>query len=181
MAVSVTQNNYRGDKAAGRSAMAIQMDENLRQVVAGVSLRPVVGDGKRLNCTVVKSGKWYYSGSLYAVIEFSPCVGGKGFLRLDLTKLKTFERLNQAIDRAFANRFFLVEYCSDPVKTSNAVETWTDWGNGWRWEEGKHPSQAEGFRVEANSSYVRLMKAHNNNMPTDVCYFSKRLEDLPYV
>jgi hypothetical protein len=157
------------------------MDENLRQIVEGLTLEFIVGDGKKLNCSVAKTGLWSYSGSRYVVLEFKPCAGVKGFLRLDTGKLGTFDRLNQAVAGAFENRFALVEYCKSPQSFSNAVKTWTDWGNGWQWEEGRHDSQAKGFRCEAGTKSIRIQKAHNNHMPTDVAYFSKDLKSLPYV
>ena len=155
--------------------------EDLNQIAEGQSLTFAVGDGKFFKCEVVKTGEWYYSGSRYIVLEFKPCAGAKGYLRLDLRRLETYYELSKAVDRAFENRLTLMEYCNSPGLFSDSVDTWTDWGNGWEWQEGAHSSQPNSFRCVANPKYLQLLSKVPNRQPYEICYFAKSASDLPYI
>lgn len=155
--------------------------KDLTQIVEGMSLGFTVGDGKTLSCAVVKTGRWHYSGSNYAVLEFKPCAGVKGCLRIDLGSPNAPNDICKAVDKAFANRFALVEYCKNPSLFSDSVKTWTDWGNGWEWREGMHSLQPDGSRCESNSQHIRIMGKVPNRQPYELAYFSKSVNTLPFI
>ena len=156
---------------------------SLDQFVEGNSIGFSVGSpAKVVECLVVKTGRWHYSGQNYAVLEFKPCAGVKGFLRVNL---ESIEQVQKAVADSFLNRFSLGEFCKNPSKFAGGVETWTDWGNGWQWEEGQHSSQPRGFRCEVSMGWQRWMRIQkkwdNYRMPGDVAYFAAKLEWLPFV
>lgn len=155
--------------------------EDLEQIAEGQSLTFTVGDGKTLKCEVVKTGKWFYSGSRYIVLEFKPCAGAKGYLRLDLKRLETYYELSKAVAGAFANRLALIEYAKNPGLFSDSVKTWMDWGNGWEWQEGSHSSQPNGFRCVANAKYLQITEKVPNRQPHEICYFAKSVDNLPFI
>lgn len=145
----------------------------------GEELTFTVGDGnkKQIKCTVVSKGRWYYSGHDYIVLSFSPCMGCKGFIRIDLNKNTD---LNLAVKGFFDNRFTIVKYCSDPEKFSDQVRKRANWGGGWEWAESKHPSQ-DGYGCEVSFGSLRIQNLYENHIPSDVGYFAKTLSQLPFV
>ncbi len=107
--------------------------------------------------------------------------------------------LEKVVSRIRENQEFFSYLCNVGVRqVFGESKTKTNWGNGWEWQETKHPKQARGFRLDSCTSWftcpfggnspdvVEMDKIHgniqsdgvkllyswdSNRSPVEVCYF----------